>query len=530
MSLRFRFRAWGRVALFLSAGVLIMATGALSGQDAASSTIASPGGAAPTVRPVPRDPGFPNDPASFPAPSGANPNPLADLLPIFFPAPPPVLGAELPAAPAVRDPLWAEFAPFVNEPFFAPLSTRLAQGNLNRRQRQRLDAYKSARTTLLAELRARLDAAAAPAARRQALQELAAAQEPRLSELAATADELRRELYQRSLLGPGGDWNALRNWRLNDASGKRSTQERLADEFSVLRAAIYYQEGLSPAQRQLLREVVIELGETLSERPPTAPGDRFEPEQIAFFLPHGSRFHVPGNASAETAAELAAFTAEKTTLKRELREALFVLDRESAGKRERALQELAARQEPRFVALEKTAEKLRVGLDQLSDPLRPDSRVGLPPALADRIHTYLQDKADLQRAAQKQAQDAAASAAPRPKSARASEPGSREALAQFEEANRARLAALATEARAIREEVARTTAAQAGGTAGKSVDALLADFMAAFKRQQLQSLYRDYRAAMFEPGLSSRQRQLLFDAALTGLDLTGVKDWQAVPE
>lgn len=530
MPLRFRFRSWGRVALFLSAAVAIVAPGLLRGEESTSSTIASPGGAAPTVRPVPREPGFANDPASFPTPTGVTPNPLADLVPIFFPAPPPVLGAELPAAPAVRDPLWTDFGPFVNEPFFSPLSTRLAQGNLTRRQRQRLDAYKSTRTMLLAELRARLDAVAEPAARRQSLQELALAQEPRLVELATTADELRRELYQRSLLGPGGDWNALRNWRLNDAGGKRSTQERLADEFSVLRAAIYYQEGLSPLQRQLLREVVIELGETLSERPPTTPGDRFEPEQIGFFLPHGSRFHVPGNLSAEMAAELAAFTAEKTALKRELREALFDLDRESAGKRERALRELATREEPRFVALEQTAEKLRAGLAQLPDPLRPDLRAGLPPVLAERIRTYLQNKADLQRAAQKQAQDAAASPAPRNKSGRAAEPGSREALAQFEAANRARLAALATEARAIREEVARATAAQTGGTAGKSVDALLADFMAAFKHQQLQSLYRDYRTALFEPGLSARQRQLLFDAALAGLDLTGVKDWQAVPE
>lgn len=526
---RFRFRFWGYAALLVGVEGWIVSPTSLSGQESASSTIASPAGSAPTVRPMPRDSGFGNDSTSPPIQPGGNPNPLADLLPIFFPAPIPVLGAEMPAAPAVRDPLWNEFSPFANEAFFAPLSTRLAQGNLNRRQRQRLEAYKATRASLLTELQTALANAADPTARRRTLQELAVTQESRLAELATTADELRRELYQRSLLGSNGDWNALRNWRLTDAGGRRSAQERLADEFSVLRAAIYYQEGLSPTQRQLLREIVIELGETLSERPSTAPVDQFEPEQIVFFLPHGSRFHLPANLGADTAAELAAFTTEKTALKRELREALFTLDRESPGKRERALQELAARQETRFAGLEKAAEKLREKLDTLPDPLRPDARAGLPPALAERIQVYLQDKANLQRAAQKQAQGAASPVAPRNKSARTPEPGSREALAQFEDANRTRLSALATEARAIREEVARVTSAQAGGT-GKSVDALLADFMAAFKHQQLQTLYRDYRAATFTPGLSPRQRQLLFDAALAGLDLTGVKDWQAVPE
>jgi hypothetical protein len=518
-----------RLGCWCSAGVILAASHPpLLAQDASSSGVAAPGGTAPILRPSPRDAGYPNLQNS---PTIATPQtPLADLLPIFFPAPIPVLGAEVPAAPAVRDPLWGEFGAYSNEAFFAPLTTRLARGALNRRQKPRLDAYKSARTALLTELRTVLEANPDPTNRRRALQELAMAQEPRLSEMEKAADELRRELYQSSFLGSNADWNALRNWRLGDTANKRSAQEHLTDEFSVLRAAIYYQEGLSPNQRQLLREIVIELGETLSERPAPATEDRFEPEQIAFFLPHGARFRVPANLPAEAAAELAKFTAEKNALKRELREMLFTSDRESAGKRERLLQALALRQEPRLAALEPVAESLRVVLTGMPDPLRPESQTGLPPALAERIHAYLRDKSNLQRAAQKQAQDAVgvsdgANKTPTTKA------GNREALARFEEENRARLAALATEARAIRDEVARATAAQTGTSGGgKSVDMLLADFMAAFKQQQLLTLYRDYRTAIFEPGLSPRQRQLLFDAAVAALDLTGVKDWQAVPE
>lgn len=482
------------------------------------------------MRPMPRPGGNSNLPES-PQAIATGQIQLADLLPIFFPAAVPILGAELPAAPAVRDPLWAEFGPFVNEPFFAPLSTRLARGSLNRRQRQRLESYKSARDALLAALRTQLAAPVEGGARERALRDLATAQEPRLAELANTADEMRREFYQGNFLAPNGDWNALRNWRLGDTASQRSAQEQLTDEFNVLRAAVYFQEGLSPGQRQLLREIVIELGETLGERPPAGTSeDLFEPEQIVFFLPHGARFRVPANLPPEAVAELGKFTEEKNALKHELREALFSLDHESSGKRERALQLLAARQEPRFAALEPIAGSLRRRLVQLPDSLHPDVRTGLPPALAERIQAYLREKSNLQRAAQKQAQDGASPARAQGKPAKNAEPSNREALAQFEATNRAQLAALAAEARAIREEVMRATAAQAGGSNGKSVDMLLADFMAAFKRQQLQTLYGEYRTAMFEPNLSPRQRQLLFDAAVAALDLTGAKDWQAVPE
>ena len=73
-------------------------------------------------------------------------------------------------------------------------------------------------------------------------------------------------------------------------------------------------------------------------------------------------------------------------------------------------------------------------------------------------------------------------------------------------------------------------AAHSPAGATKSVDALLADFAAAFKQQQLRALYQDYRTAVLQPGLTPAQRELLFNAAVAALDLTGLKDWQAVPE
>lgn len=495
-------------------------------QDMTAQGVA-PGGLTPSgSRPTPRDSVLARDLNRFPgAPTQTG---LGELMPIYFPAPAPVLGAELPPPPAIRDAIWSDLAPYANELFFAPLSTRLAKGDIDRRHRQRLEAYRTVRTAALSELRTALDAARGlPPANPGALAELARKQEPILGELAATADALRRDLYRGGFLTPGADWNQHRNWRLGETDTTRTPQDLLYDEFSVVRAAIFYQEGLSAAQRQLLREVAIELSEALGERETDDIAGTFEPEQVIFFLPHGSRLRVPAGISAELAAEIGSFTTAKRELKRALRDALFNLDRQSDGKREKALRELATQQEPRFAALETQAERIRTALAELPEPSRPAVHPGLPPALAARIDAYLREKAGLQRAARQQAQTPAPGE--NKKSKPAAPDAARAALAAFEEQNRARLAALATEARAIREELARVAATTTGDGA-KTVDTLLADFMNAFKQQQLQALYRDYRTAVLEPGLSPAQRQLLFDAALAALDLTGTKDWQAVPE
>lgn len=457
-------------------------------------------------RPAPRD-------ALGPVPT-ITPTPIAkpqpQLSPVFFPPLPLVLDAELPPAPTVRDPIWNDLIPHTNELFYAPLGTRLAEGDLPRRLRPRLEAYIAARSAALAELRASLGADGNPAA-------LAAGKDDALATLARQADELRLELQRGGFMVADGNWNRYRNWRLGSTDTKRTPQELLHDEFSVLRAAVFYQEGLSIEQRHLLREIVIELADALGERDQPAAVS-FEPEQVVFFLPHGSRFHLPAGLPPELEAGFAAFAAEKAALRRELRDTLYELDQANSNKREKQLRELAEKQAPRFAALETQAERLRVQLAALPDQTAVQTgAAALPPELAQRIDRYLREKSAVQQAARQHAQPGAA-------------PLSRTALAEFEQQNRARLAALATEARAIRDAVARHAATGPGGAAPKTVDSLLADFSASFQRQQLRKLYQDYRTAVLRPGLSPRQRQLLFDAALAALDQPGLKDWQAVPE
>lgn len=499
----------------LAALVLLGAAPLVRGQADAGVTVLPGGtGSAGQSRPTPRDPNFLRDAQHFPG--LANQTSLTELMPVYFPATVPALETELPSAPAVRDSIWNELAGEANELFFAPLSSRLAKGGLDRRQRERLELYRRKRTAALAEARAALTAPSAPAA---------TVADAALDELTTLADGLRRDLYRGGFLVADADWNQHRNWRLGDPGTKRTAQELLADELAVLRAATYYQEGLSAPQRQLLREIVIELAAALGDSDSGDASD-FAPDETIFFLPHGSRIRLPVDLPASLADRIDALTTEKRALKRELRDALFTLDRESESKRERALRDLAAQQEPRFRALEVAAETIRRELAAVSSTRPVTPRSALPPELEQRLETYLRNKASLQRVARQQAQpEAAKGGAKKEPSAEAA----RAALAAFEADNRTRIAALAAEARALREEVARVAAHSPAG-ATKSVDALLADFAAAFKQQQLQALYQDYRAAVLHPGLTPAQRELLFNAAVAALDLTGLKDWQAVPE
>jgi hypothetical protein len=485
--------------------------------DASISAQGPAGAGVPQSRPAPRDPNFLRDGQHFPGLS--NQTSLSELMPVYFPATVPALETELPPAPAVRDPLWNELVGETNELFFAPLSTRLAKGGLDRRQRDRLELYRRKRTAALTELRQALTAAEPGSTPAQPV-------DAALAELGTMADTLRHDLYRGGFLVADADWNQHRNWRLGDTNSKRTAQELLADELAVIRAATFYQEGLSPTQRQLLREIVIEIAASLGDTDTDAATADFAPEETIFFLPHGSRLRVPADLPASLAAEIDAFTAVKRALKRELRDALFTLDRDGDSKRERALRELATQQEPRFRELELAAEKIRRALAAVGVVRPAAPRSSLPRELEQRIETYLRNKANLQRVARQQAQpDATAPGTKKEQSAEAA----RAALAAFETENRARIAALATEARALREEVARA-AANSTASAPKSVDALLADFATAFKQQQLQALYQDYRTAVLQPGLTPAQRELLFNAAVAALDLTGAKDWQAVPE
>src|SRR5262249_46115757 len=81
-------------------------------------------------------------------------------LPIFFPPFPPPLDTPLPTPPPGQPTFAApnELAAYVNDPFYAPLSTRIAMGNVTDALRRRLDAYQASKLELQSQLQRKLAA------------------------------------------------------------------------------------------------------------------------------------------------------------------------------------------------------------------------------------------------------------------------------------------------------------------------------------------------------------------------------------
>lgn len=463
--------------------------------------------------------------------------------PIFFPPAPPPLGAALPPKPPPFATLRAPetLSSYLYEPFYAPLSTRLAQGDLTKKMTQRLEAYRTTRDRLREELLQRLDSLqnAAPAERISALEAFARQQTPALRKLEADADALRSDLLHGGLIAVfsgSGDWNQRRNWRLGVGQLAGDREKIISAEFRVIRAAVFYQDGLSPEQRRLLREVEMDL-QVEAFRPKNA--EPISNEALVYFSPEATRIPLPADTPPELSLKLAAYTEEKDALKTALRDAIYTLDPLSDSRRTEALQKLAAEQAPRFATLEALAEEIRLEFERLPNrpglPTPPD----FPPALSARITAYQNEKNALHKALQyrldalrkSKAQDINIVEKPNtsleattlrieipdtPASASIAS-AARELIQSFNRENQKRIAELGKERAAIREEVARFAASQVN--ADKSVDSLISDFYTNLQQGERWQHYRYYQIAVLQPGLSPEQRRLLLGIGLEHLGL-----------
>ena len=437
----------------------------------------------------------------------------------FFPPDPPPLGAELRLfLPAVTGmPAPPELAAYANELFYPVLSTRLAAEDLPRRLQLGLAAYRAAKTELQNELRSRIaqlkDADAADQQRELAA--LARAQAPRIAELDTTAARFRTDLLRSGMYGAlagRGDWNDGRTWHLTSKPDEKPARDPLQMEFEVVRAAAYYQDGLSSAQRRLLREIAMEL--QMEIRRSTDPAQPTEGAAPIFFSPETARIRVPADLPAELAGQVAAFVAERKGLKAELREAIRNYDGATASERTRVLQQLAAKQEPRIAALEERAEDIRRGLASIPDLPGPPAPPRLPADLAARISAYRGHKLDLLKALHAVVAPPAPAAPPRQRAMPA-----QEEVAVFNREHAAQFAELKTEKDGIREALAQYMRGDHAPRDRKSIDGLLEEFENARQRQEVWEKYRDYQVAVLMPGLSPEQRRLLFDAAVEKLAL-----------
>ena len=322
---------------------------------------------------------------------------------VFFPPTAPVFGSPisdaLPSRPFNTQALKAPdvLADFVNEYFYPALGTRLAENSFNSKLRVQLDAYNSHRIALLNELLAKLnllqgeDAAACESG----LREFAGIQTPLIVALEKEADRVREDFIRGGLLEYSADWNVDREWHLGDPAIRPGAMAASAEN-QLIRAAAYYQKGLTPEQRGLLLEIAIEGREELRASRSQGPTTKRDP-LVVFFSPETTRLRLPTTLSPALTASLGVYNSAKDALKRELRDTLIAHEKSSESKRAKAFQQLSDRQWPQLVALAKSAEEVRRAFAALPEPPLPSLPPQLPPELAARIEAYKRDRIALDR-------------------------------------------------------------------------------------------------------------------------------------
>ena len=459
-------------------------------------------------------------------------------LPIFFPPNPPPLDRSIARTVSTsgRYAAPAELAGYVDEIFYPPLGTRIYTKTLSDRLRGQVEHYRTTKQALQNELRAELDRLrdSDRATRASELAAFSRKQAPRITELENSAEQLRRDL-----INSDQTWGALRQWRLGDNDRRGFSPLEIGQ---TMRGYAYYQNGLLPAQRRLLREISIEMATAADS---TANATIAQP--YLFFPPEPARVLLPDDLPADVATKLAAYQTKKSGLKKDLYDAVYKYDGQKlAFLRPNVLKALAEKQTPLLAELDRLADEIRAGLTQMAEPTAIAERSPLSPTLQGRVEAMMTNYAIAQKEAAVQVEAVLAEAKELPMQAsyrfdgdglkfvvaptrgyRGGGSGGPQSssMAQIE-AVRNRISSIAetygrhvvdlvNEREAIRAEIGQAI----GSTKSQSVDSTLFAAMRVATARENESLYRDYRIAVFQPGLSPGQRQLLFDSMLEQLNL-----------
>ncbi|MGH8018090.1 MAG: hypothetical protein ACREIA_07340, partial [Opitutaceae bacterium] len=446
---------------------------------------------------------------------------------VFFPPNPPPLGVGVVvprgSAPARSD-APAMLSQYVGEPFYAPLSARLAARKMKPEMTDAVAEYVKLRAGFLRELREHVYGIqeADTATRMRMNAALAREQAPGLSALAAAADRLRRELYRDRRFGEYEfDWNAKRKWKLGASALDRPREENAVLEYQVQRAAVFFQDGLVPAQRRLLREVVMEMEDEVF-RPDSQPMSAYG---FVFFSPETARVRMPSNLPEGAAVRLESFVREKEALKAAIRDAIYAADsRKLISSRARAMEELARAQEPRLAELDELAEEIRRELVDVPELQRPSAPDPLPERIEEMVSEFQRDRGALQ--ARLGAAVRAAHAAVEPPASRAPadladyqdrlSAAAGRASSEFERENAAAVSALQSDMEAIVAAVEKYIPENDEALLAGSAEAIVTRFLT---RQRQRESNFEYHTAVLEPGLSPEQRRLLFGAAIRRMEL-----------
>ncbi len=402
------------------------------------------------------------------------------------------------------------------EIFYGPYAAWPVSNQWSPKGTEQIAAYQNARANLLREIQVKLDQLrdAPPAARRAALAELATQQEARSQAVEADAEAIRLDLKSADvkyyLIGPPPFGNA-RDDRANEQSLR-------------LFRAIFFLDGLSVEQRQLIAEIAYS-PDVAAQNEKSASGEGHG--DVIFFLPATARIRLPANLPPTLQTKVQAFTAEKESLKTELRQAALQENDFSVSRRTQRLAALAAAQAPRFAALDALAEEIRVEFAD-SGEFDQSGQSGLPADLTQKVGDYYSRKIKVRRevlARLRQLRvefpaaqfDVTRQGEGLTIVGNAPSAESVAGLAAFNARLSSRYAAFASEHEVLRKELQRYADANPAKVA-RTVNQLAIDFAKAYAEQEKANRYRNYFRAVLEPGLSAVQRRLLFQSAAEELD------------
>ena len=479
------------------------------------------------------------------APETSNANPIC------FPPNIPPLGTPPPAVeinPGAGAP--GALLAYLNEPFYASLSTRLVLNNLLEDQRQALYQYRDQRDAELSQLQRELDLAAgrSPEQARYALQAFAEQQTPRLRALEARAELLRVEFQRRGLAGVllgSGNWNERREYYLRLGETDSDETGRLHLDYLLLRAAAFYQDGLSRIQRDLLREASAEL-QVQAFLARGGVENVEAQDQYLYFSPGMVQIPVGPATPTHIVRLLQAYTDQKASLKQNLIDRLHALDSQSEPRRKAALEQFARDQQPSYDSLERMAELVRIEISRFPDALDLNPGASpLPSHLVARIDALGAKRSALAQEFEQQfqlfnrsaspgqvrVQTVSGGEAPDPdeppmltlgvatRMPEAQRDELRERLRVFNESNQVRHQALRQEQAVLQSEIEAILRSNPGMAPGLQASQLLENQLAQSRVKEVSDRYSAYRQAALQPGLSLEQRRLLLGAALAHLRL-----------
>ncbi len=459
---------------------------------------------------------------------------------VWFPPEVPVYGDPVPAPGRAPDRAYEPpegMAEYVAERFYPALGARLKSGGVGEGMQARLEAYRANRGRLLNALADRIVSLndAGSEERVRSLAALAREQERELAVLEREAEDLRRDLIGGGWFRLSAHWSRRRLWRVGGGYLPNEYHER-DGQFQVVRAAAFFEPGFSPEQRGLLLEIAHEVRRRAQALRPV-PGPRRSDPAAMFFSPALTRLRLPGGMPPDLVDRIGRYNQEKTRLKQELYEAVVQFDRALSDVREKAFADLADRQHPRLRDLEDLAEEIRLGLAAVPRPvLRAAPHV--PTELLRRIAAYRDERArifdDMHWAMNHAAERVRLPPLPRDAApderVRAQRRLAEERLAarnraaeEFQDDARERIEALRSRYDAVMSELGVVANGQSDPETGKphTGETLLRAYSLAMERFDFHGreevIYRGYRTAMLEPGLSPEQRRLLLGAALVSM-------------